>query len=81
MEILRSTVSEKNFMKTQGKDLIIHGLFVDDVMHIPACSKLNEEFIRKSLYSKNFDITGGGLMEKYLSMELKQPGKRLFTPG
>ena len=69
--------SEKTiFMKTQGKDFIIHGLFVDDMMHIPTCSRLQDEFIRK--YSKDFDITGGGLMETYLGIEVEQPGKVIF---
>ena len=46
--------SEKTiFMKTQGKDLIVYGLFVDDIMHILTYPRLQDELIRK--YSKNFD--------------------------
>ena len=30
--------SEKTiFMKGQGSDFIMHGLFVDDMMHVPSC--------------------------------------------
>jgi hypothetical protein len=28
------------FMKRQGSDFIMHGLFVDDMMHVPTCDKL-----------------------------------------
>ncbi len=46
------------FMKWDGDNFIIHGLFVDDMMHIPTCDKLKQEFLAK--YSKDFNITGGG---------------------
>ncbi len=49
------------FMKSQGSDFIMHGVFVDDMMHVPTCDKLCDEF--SSLYQKDFKITGGGLME------------------
>ena len=51
----------------------MHGLFVDDMMHVPTCDKLHDEFLQ--LYQKNFEITGGGLMETFLGMEVEQPGK------
>ena len=63
--------SEKTiFMKWQGDDFIIHGLFVDDMIYIPTCDKLKQEFLAK--YSKDFDITGGGLMETFLGMQVEQ---------
>jgi hypothetical protein len=66
--------SEKTiFMKRQGSDFIMHGLFVDDMMHVPTCDKLCNEFL--ALYRKDFEITGGGLMETFLGMEVEQPGK------
>ena len=66
--------SEKTiFMKRQGSDFIIHGLFVDGMMHVPTCDKLRDEFLQ--LYQKDFEITGGGLMETILEMEVEQPGK------
>ncbi len=61
------------FMKREGTDFIMHGLFVDDMMHIPTCDRLQDEFLE--LYQKDFKITGGGLMETFLGMEVEQPGK------
>jgi hypothetical protein len=66
--------SEKTiFMKQEGADFIIHRLFVDDMMHVPTCDKLRDEFLE--LYKKDFEITGGGLMETFLDMEVEQPDK------
>ena len=63
--------SEKTiFMKRVDDDFIIHGLFVDDMMHIPTNESLWKEFIDK--YSKDFDITGGMLMDSFLGMEVEQ---------
>ncbi len=61
------------FMKREGTDFIMHGVFVDDMMHAPTCDKLLEEFLE--LYKKDFDYTGGGLMETFLGMEAEQPGE------
>ena len=58
------------FMKRVDDDFIIHGLFVDDMMHIPTNESLWKEFIDK--YSKDFDITGGMLMDSFLGMEVEQ---------
>jgi hypothetical protein len=45
--------SEKTiFKKGKGSDYIIHGLFVDDMMHISSCDELKKEFMDK--YSKDF---------------------------
>ena len=62
-------------MKRQGSDLIMHWycLFVDDMMHVPTCDKLCYDFL--TLYQKDFEITGGGLMETFLGIEVKQPCK------
>jgi hypothetical protein len=63
--------SEKTiFMKRDGSDFIIHGLFVDAMMHVPTCERLKKEFMDK--YSKDFDITGGGLMETFRGMQVEQ---------
>jgi hypothetical protein len=36
--------SEKTiFMKPQGSDFIMNGLFVDDMMHVPTCDKLRDD--------------------------------------
>ena len=48
--------SEKTiFMKRQCSDFIMHGLFVDDMMHVPTCDKLRDEFLTLYLsLSKGF---------------------------
>ena len=47
--------SEKTiFMKRKGDEYIIHGLFVDDMMHIYSCDAMKDEFL--ALYKKDFDI-------------------------
>jgi hypothetical protein len=45
------------FMKVQGSDFIIHGLFVDEMMHFLTCDKLRDEFL--AFYQKDFENTGG----------------------
>jgi hypothetical protein len=60
-------------MKREGTDIIMYGLFVDDMMHIPTCDRLRDEFLE--LYQKDFEITGEGLIETFLGMEVEQPGK------
>jgi hypothetical protein len=40
----------------KGTDIIMHELLVDDVMSVPTCDKLHDEFLK--LYKKDFDITG-----------------------
>ena len=60
--------SEKTlFMKRKGSEYIIHGLFVDDMMHIYTSDAMKDEFL--ALYKK--EITGGGKMETFLGMEAK----------
>jgi hypothetical protein len=68
--------SEKTiFMKREGKHFIIHGLFVDDMMHISTNTKLKNEFMEK--YSKDFSITGGGFMKTFLGMEIEQSNRSI----
>ena len=63
--------SEKTiFMKRAGDDFIIHGLFVDDIMTAPTKKALMDEFIEK--YSRDFEITGGRLMEKFIGLSVEQ---------
>ncbi len=64
--------SEKTiFTKRYSNDFIIHGLFVDDMMHVTTSSEaLRDEFMTK--YTANFKVTGGGLMETFLGMEVIQ---------
>jgi hypothetical protein len=68
--------SEKTiFMRRVGNDFIRHGLFVDDMMHISTSTKLKEEFMTK--YSKDFKITGGGLLKSFLVMQIEQGDKKI----
>ncbi len=52
--------SEKTiFMKRQGSNFIMHGLFVDYMMHVPTCDKLRDEFL--ALYQKDVEIPYGNI--------------------
>ena len=42
---------------------------------VPKSDKLHDEFLQ--LYQRNFEITGGGLVETFLDMEVEQPGKEI----
>ncbi len=57
-------------MKHNGSEYIIHRLFIDDMMHIYSCDAIKDKFVQ--LYSKDFDMTGGCLMEIFLWMEVEQ---------
>ena len=54
-----SAVNRKKiiFMNRDGKDFIMHGIFVDDMKHVPTAKYLLDEFLEK--YSRDFEITGG----------------------
>ncbi len=61
------------FMKHRGSKYIIHGLFVDDMMHIYSCASdaiIKDEFMQ--LYTKDFEITGGHQMKTFLGMQVEQ---------
>jgi hypothetical protein len=45
------------FMKHKGAEYIIHGLFIDYVMHNYSRDAMEDEFL--VLYKKDFEITGG----------------------
>jgi hypothetical protein len=40
------------FMKRKEHNFIVHGLFVDDMMHVPTCDALKQELMAK--YTKDF---------------------------
>jgi hypothetical protein len=63
------------FMKREGKHFIIHGLFVDDMMHMANNKKLKNEFMEK--YSRDFNITGGSFMKTFLGMEIEQSNRSI----
>ena len=68
--------SEKTiFMKRSGSEYIIHGLFVDDMMHIYSCDAIKDEFMQ--LYSKDFEITGGRQMKTFLRMQVAQTARSI----
>ena len=68
--------SEKTiFMKRKGSDYIIHGLFVDDMMHIYSSDEMKDEFL--ALYKKDFEITEGGKMETFVGMAVEQKCKSI----
>jgi hypothetical protein len=52
-----------------------HGLFVDGMIHVPTSDALKKEFMEK--YTRDFDITGGGLMETFLGMQVEQSKGRI----
>jgi hypothetical protein len=62
-------------MKQEGKDFIIHGLIVEEVMHILTSYAMTLE-VRK-VYSKDFDITGVGLIETFLGMQVEPLNGRI----
>ena len=66
--------SETIFIKHSGSEYIIHGLFVDDMMHIYSCDAIKDEFMQ--LYSKDFEITGGSQMKYSLGCRWSRPRDR-----
>ena len=58
------------FMKWDGDDFILHGIFVDDFASIPTSEKLKLEF--EELYAADFDFTGGKVMDSFLGLEVEQ---------
>ncbi len=65
--------SEKTlFMKRKGDKYTIHGLFVDDMMHIYSCDAMNDDIYAS--YKKDFDIISGTKMETFLGMVVEQSG-------
>jgi hypothetical protein len=61
------------FMKWDEDDFIIHGVFVDDFATIPTSQRLKEEF--ETLYSRDFEVTGGSPMTSFLGLEVEQKGE------
>jgi hypothetical protein len=58
------------FMKWEGQEFILIGVFVDDFSAIPTTQKLKIEF--ETLYAMEFDMTGGTPMESSLGLEVEQ---------
>ena len=63
--------SEKTIvMKRDGEDWIIHGMYVDDMIHASTSEKLKREFIRE--YTRDFNITLEENITSFLRIEIKQ---------
>ncbi len=62
-------------MKHCGSDYIIHGLFVDGMMHIYSCDAIKDGFMQ--LYSRDFEITGGSQMKTFLWMQVEQTAQSI----
>ena len=63
--------SEKTiFMKRVNGQWIMHGLFVDDMIHAATCEDLKQQFIAE--YKGDFEITCEDLMTSFLGMEVEQ---------
>ena len=63
--------SEKTiFMKRAREDWILHGLYVDDMIHASTSDALKQEFIRE--FSRDFDITLTENLTTFLGMEIEQ---------
>ncbi len=62
--------SEKTiFMKHKNGHWIMHGLFVDDMVHASTSEKLILDFIAE--YKVDFEITCNDLMTSFLCMEVE----------
>jgi hypothetical protein len=63
--------SEKTiFLKRENDEWIMHGIYVDDMMHASTSDKLKREFI--DAYSRDFDITFEDTMTSFLGLEIEQ---------
>ena len=60
---------ETIFMKPEGDDWIMHGLYVDDMQHSSTSQRLKNEFM--TLYQRDFTVTGGETMETFLGMQVE----------
>ena len=56
-------------MKRDGEDLVIHGLFVDDMQHTSTSQALIDEFMEA--YARDFEITGGEVMRTFLGLQVE----------
>lgn len=58
--------------KVSDKEWIIHGLYVDDMKHIPTSPKLMQEFL--TAYNRDFKTTGSAeiLMDAFVGLQYKQ---------
>lgn len=63
--------SEKTiFMKRIGDDWIMHGLYVDDMIHMSTSEEMKQQFIHE--YTRDFEITLEATMTSFLGLEIEQ---------
>jgi hypothetical protein len=63
--------SEKTiFMKRVGDDWIMHGLYVDDMIHASTSEEMKQQFITE--YTRDFEITLEETMTSFLGLEIEQ---------
>ncbi len=58
------------FMKWEGPDLIIHGLFFDEMAHASTSQRMVKNFIKE--YLREFEYTRGNFMTLFLALEVEQ---------
>ena len=64
------------FMKHDGNEFIMHGIFVDDMQHVPTAKYLLDEFLE--MYSRDFEITGRHhLMESFIGLDVEQSWSKI----
>ncbi len=68
--------SEKTiFMKQKNGEWIMHGIFVDNMIHASTSEELKRKFIKE--YKSDFEITCEDIMTSFLGMEVEQDEKSI----
>ncbi len=63
------------FIKWDGADFIIHGLFVDDMQSASTSQKLMDKFL--TAYGRDFEITGGDVMITFLGLQVDHDDQKI----
>ena len=69
--------SEKTiFMKHDGKEFILHEIYIDDMSPVPTAKYLLDEFLEK--HSRDFEITEGHHhMESFIGLDVEQSWSKI----
>jgi hypothetical protein len=57
------------FMKWEGSNFIMHGLFVTDMAHVSTSQKMINKFMQE--YSKDFEYTRSDFKTSFLGLEVE----------
>jgi hypothetical protein len=57
------------FLKWEGSDFIMHGLFVDDMAHASTYQKMIKKFMKE--YSKDFEYARDDFMTSFIGLEVE----------